>query len=99
LTLTLVAAINPFVSPPDPLQSTPTGKSTLCTALDLYLFTRKQTVFYLDDMVAAKKGERITGRLHCVPNAKNPRDLDIRIAYAFNGENCTVSGEHEYHMC
>ncbi len=56
-------------------------------------------MFYLDDMVAAKKGERITGRLHCVPNAKNPRDLDIRIAYAFNGENCTVSGEHEYHMC
>ncbi|CAN6604286.1 protein arginine N-methyltransferase 1 [Trichomonascus vanleenenianus] len=43
----------------------------------------KQTVFYLSEEIAVKNGEVIHGSLESVPNAKNPRDLDITIAYDF----------------
>ncbi|CAL1706877.1 unnamed protein product [Somion occarium] len=41
----------------------------------------KQTVFYTPDTLTVSEGEQITGRLSCAPNARNPRDLDITIAY------------------
>jgi len=46
----------------------------------------KQTVFYLDNVVPINPGERLTGRLACKPNGKNPRDLDIEIEYDFKGQ-------------
>eukprot|EP01027_Heterolobosea_sp_BB2_P009285 GEZU01013706.1.p2 GENE.GEZU01013706.1~~GEZU01013706.1.p2 ORF type:complete len:140 (-),score=49.81 GEZU01013706.1:215-634(-) len=47
----------------------------------------KQTVFYLDDVLPVRKGDTITGELACKRNDKNPRDLDITIAYDFKGEH------------
>jgi protein arginine N-methyltransferase 1 len=45
----------------------------------------KQTVFYLADPIAGEEGEVVEGTLRCAPNAKNHRDLDIELAYEFNG--------------
>ena len=50
----------------------------------------KQTVFYLEESLAINAGEAITGRIKCGPNKKNPRDLDIELAYACQGQNCAV---------
>lgn len=41
----------------------------------------KQTVFYTPETLTVKEGDKITGRLTCAPNKRNPRDLDIKIAY------------------
>merc|ERR1719272_300982 len=58
----------------------------------------KQTVFYLNDVLTARKGEKIKGTIKCVPNEKNPRDLDFVITYEFNGELTSVKGTQEYKM-
>ena len=44
----------------------------------------KQTVFYLKDVITANAGERMVGTISCKRNAKNPRDLDIDLEYAYN---------------
>ncbi|KAL4243977.1 Protein arginine N-methyltransferase [Abortiporus biennis] len=41
----------------------------------------KQTVFYTPETLTVSEGDTITGRLSCAPNARNPRDLDITLAY------------------
>lgn len=41
----------------------------------------KQTVFYTPETIIVSADENITGELHCAPNARNPRDLDITISY------------------
>jgi protein arginine N-methyltransferase 1 len=41
----------------------------------------KQTVFYLDQPLAMRKGDVLGVAVSCKPNAKNPRDLDIAIEY------------------
>jgi len=58
----------------------------------------KQTVFYLNNTLVVKRNEKLTGTLSCVPNAKNPRDLDIELAYQFEGANGTVNDRQEYRM-
>ncbi|GLC35726.1 Protein arginine N-methyltransferase 1 [Pleodorina starrii] len=58
----------------------------------------KQTVFYLEDTLIACKGETITGVLHCKPNDKNPRDLDIQIEYEFKGERGEAKNTQSYRM-
>ena len=56
----------------------------------------KQTVFYLKDVLPIKKGDLLKGTVACRPNAGNPRDLDIDIAYEFkNG----LSDKLSFHMC
>ena len=40
----------------------------------------------------------LAGKLECVPNAKNPRDLDISIAYDFTGQNGQAHNEQKYRM-
>jgi len=55
----------------------------------------KQTVFYTPDTLTVTKGDKITGRLTCAPNKRNPRDLDIKIAYKHRDEEATI----EYKMC
>ena len=47
----------------------------------------KTTVFYLSEPVTGEEGEAVHGVLRCAPNAKNHRDLDIEIRYAFAGRN------------
>jgi len=56
----------------------------------------KQTVFYLSDVLSVKKGEEIRGEFFCKPNSKNPRDLDLSIAYKFSGTYDTVNAVHHY---
>ncbi|SJK97217.1 probable HMT1-hnRNP arginine N-methyltransferase [Armillaria ostoyae] len=41
----------------------------------------KQTVFYTPSTLTVSQGEPITGTLSCAPNARNNRDLDIKITY------------------
>lgn len=38
------------------------------------------------------------GSLTCIPNAKNPRDLDISIQYDFVGQNGEAHNEQKYRM-
>ena len=45
----------------------------------------KQTIFYLKDAAYVQEGDEITGRITCVPNPNNERDLDIEIDVAFEG--------------
>lgn len=59
----------------------------------------KQTVFYFNGSLAMREGERITGEFALKPNAKNPRELDISLAYDLQGEVCQQSETREYHMC
>ena len=55
----------------------------------------KQTVFYTPDHLTIKSGETIEGKLSCTPNKRNPRDLDIRIDYEFEGQH----GGRVSHSC
>jgi len=45
----------------------------------------KQTVFYLNDVVAVDVGDAIQGSISVAPNQKNNRDLDIAIEYSVTG--------------
>ncbi len=38
------------------------------------------------------------GQLSCAPNTKNPRDLDISLAYNFKGKKGSWSGKQDYRM-
>ena len=58
----------------------------------------KQTVFYLEEPIIVCQGETIEGTLKCVPNADNPRDLDIVIEYAIDGARSSVQRVQEYKM-
>eukprot|EP00884_Botryococcus_braunii_P021362 jgi/Botrbrau1/790/Bobra.0181s0043.1 len=58
----------------------------------------KQTVFYMEEVLTVEQGEVIEGELTCKANAKNPRDLDITIAYSFNGRICSCTAKQEYRM-
>ncbi|KAI8376378.1 S-adenosyl-L-methionine-dependent methyltransferase [Radiomyces spectabilis] len=58
----------------------------------------KQTVFYTPDTININQGESIEGRLVCVPNKENPRNLDIIIDYTFEGEHGSAEEHCEYRM-
>jgi len=46
----------------------------------------KQTVFYMEDNLVCHKGETVQGMIAVRKNKKNPRDLDIKILYNFDGQ-------------
>lgn len=62
----------------------------------------KQTIFYLDDVVSVKQGEKIVGSLACRPNSQNPRELDIEIQYELetfdNSDARKQSGKRDYFL-
>ena len=58
----------------------------------------KQTVFYLEEMLAGEIGEEVQGVLRCRPNARNHRDLDIEISYSLKGKICDVSRTQPYRL-
>ncbi|CRL07430.1 CLUMA_CG020399, isoform B [Clunio marinus] len=58
----------------------------------------KQTVFYLDDYMTAKKGEEVYGSFSMQPNEKNNRDLDFGIKISFNGELSQMAEDNTYRM-
>jgi type I protein arginine methyltransferase len=49
----------------------------------------RQTVFYTPSTLTVSEKQIITGSLSCAPNARNNRDLDIRISYQIEGEEMT----------
>jgi protein arginine N-methyltransferase 1 len=55
----------------------------------------KQTVFYTPSTLTVRDGDKITGRLACAPNKRNPRDLDIQIQYGQGQDEETT----DYKMC
>ncbi len=61
----------------------------------------KQTVFYLREVLTVDEGEHIRGTLQNRPNAKNKRDLDIRIEYELMTDDRTraAGGACDYTMC
>lgn len=63
----------------------------------------KQTVFYLKDDLMVSEGDVIRGRLSCTPNGRNPRDLDISIAYQqerpAEGHRTVASDKLDFLMC
>ncbi|KAL1745712.1 S-adenosyl-L-methionine-dependent methyltransferase [Schizophyllum fasciatum] len=54
----------------------------------------KQTVFYTPQTLTLTEGDKITGQLTCTPNARNNRDLDIKIEYKTPTEEAAM----EYKM-
>jgi len=58
----------------------------------------KQAVLYLRNSLTMRAGEQINGTLSCRPNARNPRDLDIEVKYAFKGAYQETSAEQKYYM-
>ncbi|KAH3678329.1 hypothetical protein WICMUC_001562 [Wickerhamomyces mucosus] len=56
----------------------------------------KQTVFYLDNVIDIRKGETIKLTLDSKPNKENPRDLDVKITYDFNGDGETKEDDEDY---
>ena len=45
----------------------------------------KQTFFFLEDYITAKKGEVISGVFRMTPNKRNVRDMDVEIDIDFKG--------------
>ncbi|KAH8306460.1 hypothetical protein KR018_011856, partial [Drosophila ironensis] len=58
----------------------------------------KQTVFYMDDHLTAKKNEEITGTFQMKPNERNNRDLDFVIDIKFKGELSHINETNTYRM-
>lgn len=58
----------------------------------------KQTVFYIEDVLTGHANECISGLIAVRKNMKNPRDLDIKMSYTFNGKDCTASNTHYYRL-
>ena len=60
----------------------------------------KQTVFYLREVLTVEQGEQVQGILMNKPNAKNKRDLDIKITYQLNTDDPSraAEGSCEYKM-
>ena len=61
----------------------------------------KQTVFYLNEVLTVQQGEKIECSLHNRPNAKNPRDLDIKLEYRLvtDEPKRAAEGSRSYKMC
>ncbi|XP_072172410.1 protein arginine N-methyltransferase 1-like isoform X2 [Diadema setosum] len=68
------------------------------TSPDSHYTHWKQTVFYLDDYITAKRGEEMYGVFAMKPNAKNNRDLDFVIDVDFVGELSSYKSKFSYHM-
>lgn len=58
----------------------------------------KQTVMYLEDVITMCEGESLLGSMTVAPNAKNPRDVDIKLSYSFSGKRCQAGRTQCYKM-
>ncbi|KAJ3612174.1 hypothetical protein NHX12_020451 [Muraenolepis orangiensis] len=73
-------------------------KTGFSTAPDSPSTHWKQTVFYLEDYLTAKKGEEIFGSIAIRPNEKNVRDLEFTLELDFKGQLCEAAISHDYKM-
>jgi len=58
----------------------------------------KQTVFYLDEEMLVNNNDVMNGSINVKRNAKNPRDIDIRISLANQTKNPSVVRTRQYHL-
>uniref|UniRef100_A0A1I8ADL2 type I protein arginine methyltransferase n=1 Tax=Steinernema glaseri TaxID=37863 RepID=A0A1I8ADL2_9BILA len=58
----------------------------------------KQTVFYTQEALTVKKGEKINGQITCKPNERNNRDLDFEITIDFKGAVSSLQETNKYVM-
>merc|ERR1712045_764197 len=58
----------------------------------------KQTVFYFDEAITARKGEEIYGVFRMKPNTRNKRDMDFEIDIDFRGELTQLTEKNVYRM-
>ena len=58
----------------------------------------KQTMFYVPDTLTICAGETLQGQISCQPNPRNKRDLDISIAYQFQGKHSSVDTTVQYRL-
>ena len=58
----------------------------------------RQTVFYLNECITAKKGEKLTGMFRMKPNKRNQRSLDFEVNVDFNGELCQITEGNTFKM-
>jgi len=58
----------------------------------------KQTVFYMEDNIVCQKGETVEGLIAVRKSRKNPRDLDIKISYNFEGQLCKANRTQFYRL-
>lgn len=58
----------------------------------------KQTVFYLKEPLTICAGETLKGSIACVPNGRNPRDLDITLRFDFDGQHASLHEAQEYRL-
>ena len=56
----------------------------------------KQTFFFFDDFITAKKGEVINGIFRMKPNKRNKRDMDVEIDIDFKGEVSNFTEKNKY---
>lgn len=56
----------------------------------------KQTIFYFNDDIPLKAGESISGSFLMKKNQKNPRELDIKLSYHYEGKNDRIDGQQYY---
>ncbi|PRT52761.1 Protein arginine N-methyltransferase 1 [Wickerhamiella sorbophila] len=47
----------------------------------------KQTVVYTPTELQVNAGDRLVGEIHIAPNSRNPRNIDIGLAYTFTPQN------------
>ncbi|KAK0131835.1 Protein arginine N-methyltransferase 8-B [Merluccius polli] len=73
-------------------------KTGFSTAPDSPSTHWKQTVFYLEDYLTARKGEEIFGSIAIRPNEKNVRDLEFTLELDFKGQLCEAAISHDYKM-
>jgi len=58
----------------------------------------KQTVFYLENPIYVEEREEITGVVYAGPNKRNPRDIDIKIHYKFDGKHQQCNAQQVYYL-
>src|SRR3990167_1339322 len=56
----------------------------------------KQGIIYFSEDIALKKGESVEGTIMLKKNQKNPRDLDIKVSYHYDGAHGKVDNSQYY---
>merc|ERR1740139_1895433 len=58
----------------------------------------KQTVLYLDEVLVVNAGESLEGEIRVCRNEKNPRDVDIHLQLALDGEHGSYEVTQDYRL-
>ncbi len=59
----------------------------------------KQTVFYLNDVIKVKKGDKLAGSIAVKKSTANIRELDIKLSYKIENDYHTLNKSQFYRLC